>query len=59
MKKEIQLASEPKYHITNYFSENVMAIELKKTKVKINKPIYLGMSILGISKTCMNFGMII
>ena len=59
MKKEIQLASEPKYHVTKYFSENVMAIELKKTKVKINKPIYLGMSILGISKTCMNFGMII
>ena len=42
------------------FSENVMAIEIRKTKLKKNKPIYFGMSILDISKTLfMNFGMII
>ena len=52
-KRRNQLASEPIYPITKYFSENMMAIEMKKTKVKMNKPIYLGMSILDISKTLM------
>ena len=52
-KRRNQLASEPNYHTTKYFSENVMAIEMKKTKVKMNKSIYLGMSILDNSKTLM------
>ena len=52
-KRRNQLASEPNYHTTKYFSENLMAIEMKKTKVKMNKPIYLGMSILDISKILM------
>ena len=52
-KRRNQLASEPNYHTTKYFSENLMAIEMKKTKVKMNKPVYLGMSILDISKTLM------
>ena len=50
-KRRNQLASEPNYHTTKYFSENLMATEMKKTKVKMNKPTYLGMSILDISKT--------
>ena len=53
-KRRNQLASEPNYHTTKYFSENLMAIEMKKTKVKMNKPIYLGMSILDISKILMH-----
>ena len=52
-KRRNQLASEPNYHRTKYFSEDLMAIEMKKTKVKMNKLIYLGMSILDISKTLM------
>ena len=50
-KRRNQLASEPDHHTTKDISENLMAIEMKKTKVKINKLIYLGMSILDISKT--------
>ena len=51
--KRSKLVSEPNYHTTKRFSENLLAIEMKKTKVKMNKPVYLGMSILDISKTLM------
>ena len=44
---------EAKYHTTKWFSENLLAIEMKKAKVKMNKPVYLGLSILEISKTLM------
>ena len=48
-----QLVSKPNYHTTKWFPENLLAIEMKKTKVKLNKPVYLGLSILEISKTLM------
>ena len=51
--KRNKLVSEPNYHTTKCFSENLLATEMKKTKVKMNKPVYLGMSILDISKTLM------
>ena len=49
-KRRNKLISEPNYHAIKCFSENLVAIEMKKTKTKINKPIYLGLSILEISK---------
>ena len=52
-KRRNQLVSGPNYHAPKYFSETLLTIEMKKTKVKINKPVYLGMSILDISKTLM------
>ena len=52
-KRRNQLVSETNYHATKWFSENLIAIEMKKTKVKMNKPLYLGLSILEISKTLM------
>ena len=51
--KRNKLVSEPNYQTIKQFSENLLAIEMKKTKVKMNKPVYLGMSILDISKTLM------
>ena len=47
------MVSEPNYHTINLISEDLSIIEMKKTKVKINKPICLGLSILEISKILM------
>ena len=52
-KKISKLVSEPNYHTINLISEYLSIIEMKKTKVKMNKPIYLGLSILEISKILM------
>ena len=52
-KKRSKLVSEPNYHKIDLISEDLSIIEMKKTKVKMNKPIYLGLSILEISKTLM------
>ena len=52
-KRRKQLVSEPNYHSHKIFLENLMAIEMKKTRVKMVKLLYLGMSILDISKTVM------
>ena len=52
-KRRIYLVSEPNYHTTKCFSENLVAIKMKKIKVKMNKSLYLGLSILEISKTLM------
>ena len=49
-KKRGKLVSEPNYHTINLISEDLSIIEMKKTKVKMKKLIYLGLSILKISK---------
>ena len=40
------LVLEPNYHTTNFFTENLLAIEMKKTQILMNKPVYLGLLIL-------------
>ena len=52
-KKRSKLVSEPNYHTINLISEHLSIIEMTKTKVKMNKPIYLGLSILEASKILM------
>ena len=48
--KRRKLVSEPNYHTTKWFSENLLAIEMKKTSIYMNKLIYLGLAILSLSK---------
>ena len=52
--KRNKLVSEPNYHTSKHFSEDLMAIEMRKTKVVMSKPVYLGQAILDISKTLMH-----
>ena len=52
-KRRCILASEPNYHSTKYISKDLLIMEMKKTVVKMNKPLYLGQAILDISKTLM------
>ena len=40
------LVSEPNYHTRKFFTENLLAIEMKKTEILMNKPVCLGLSIL-------------
>ncbi|XP_043466577.1 uncharacterized protein LOC122501291 [Leptopilina heterotoma] len=45
------LISRPNFHSRAIFDENLVAIELRKTEVLLNKPIYVGLSVLDVSKT--------
>ena len=52
-KRRNKLVSELNYHTSKWFSKNLVAIEMKKTQVKMNKLIYLGFSILDSSRIVM------
>ena len=41
------------YHTTKFFTQNLLAIQMRKTQMLMNKPVYLGFSILDVSKTVM------
>ena len=44
------LVSEPAYRSTKFFTENLLAIEMRKTQILMNKPVYLDLSALDQSK---------
>ena len=48
-----KLAAKPNYDRCTIFDENLIAVHMKKTKLYFNKPVYLGMSILDLSKSFM------
>ena len=52
-RKRNYLVSESNYHTTKSFTENLLAIEMRKTETLMNKPIYLGLTILHLIKTVM------
>ena len=47
------LASEPNFYTTKFFTENLLATEMRKTQMLMNKPVYLGLSISDLSKIVM------
>ena len=47
------LVSEPNFYTTKFFTENLLAIEMKNSKILMNNLFCLGLSILELSKILM------
>ena len=52
-KRAEKLSAKPNFNHCNIFSEDLIAIHMKKTNLDFDKPVYLGMCILDLSKTLM------
>ena len=48
-----KLAAKPNYESRKIFNDNLVSVHMKKTSLTMNKPVYLGMSILDLSKIVM------
>ena len=48
-----KLTAKPNFKHLNIFCEELIAVHMKKTSLIFNKPVYLGMCILDLSKTIM------
>ena len=51
--KAKKLTAKPNFKHLNIFCEELIAVHMKRTSLKFNKPVYLGMCILDLSKTIM------
>ena len=45
-KRRNYLVSEPNYHTAKVFTERLLAIELNKKEILMDKPVHLGLSVL-------------
>ena len=52
-KRRDYFVSQPNYQTTKFFTENLLATEMRKTQTLMNKLVYLGLLILDLSKTAM------
>ena len=50
-----KLATKPNYDCCTIIDDNLVAVHIKKTKHYLNKPVYLGMSSLDLSKSLMYY----
>ncbi len=50
-KKYTELVSKLNYKCSTFFTKNLAVVHFRKTEIKFNQPVYIGMSILDISKT--------
>ena len=48
------LVSGPSHNIIKFLTEHLLAIEMKKTQILMNKPVYLKLSALELSKILMD-----
>ena len=48
-----KLTAKPNYESRKIFNESLVSVHMKKTSLTMNKPVYLGMSILDLSKSLM------
>ena len=51
--RKSKLVLDQNYHTTKRVLDDLIAIEMRKTKIKMDKPVYLGMLILDINKAVM------
>lgn len=52
-RRKSKLVLEQNYHTTKRVLDDLIATEMRKTKIKMDKPVYLGMLILDINKAVM------